>query len=195
MKNPLKTKKTNTPDPIFCTYWWQISLKKEYQQNPNLPILTGYSKMKMQSEAIDPLDCLMSKINMLQKNAWIDKALKIDIFKKPRPATPPNKLTDRLIITLYEFSYEIPAHLISKLPYELKRFLDEFYKARNGVATEIKYLPKPDKTKSKDDLFILSKHNFKNVMELLTWCEKQINNGESKIMVEHFYNKYLTKLV
>ena len=194
MKNDRRNEKNNIPDRIFCTYWWIIHLKKECRTNPDLTQLTGYSKMQNQAENQSPLHCLMNKILMLNKNNWIDKSTHIEIFKKPAPATLPNKQTDRLILTLYSNDYEVPAHLVTQLPYELKKFLDEFYKAKKGEAPTDKLIPIVDKTKSKDDLFILSKHNFKSVKDLVSWCEKQVNNGESRIMVENFYRKYLTKL-
>lgn len=194
MSSTLKTKKKNIPDHVFCTYWWIIHLKQECRTNPNVHNITGYSKFQGQAEALNNIDCLISKILMLNKNLWIEKSTHIEIFKKPAPATLPNKATDRQIITLYANDYEIPIHLIGKIPYGLKKFLDEFYECRRGNATTDKLIPLPDKTKSKDDLFILSKYNFKSIRELLTWCENQIANGESKIMVENFYRKYLPKL-
>ena len=193
MKNYWKSEKKNIPDQINCTYWWIIHIKKECRTNPNVIELKGYSKFQNQAEATDKIQCLCSKILMFEKNNWINRCTHIEIFKKL--GTLPNQTQDRHILTIYPHQYEIPSQLLGKMPQNLRTFIENFYKARNQNIPCENLIPLPDKTKSKDDLFIVSKHNFSNVMELLNWCEKQISNGESKILVESFYKKYLPKLV
>ena len=194
MKNPLQTQKTNVPDPLYCTYWWIIYLKSEARTNPNLEHLTGYSKMQYQAENQSKVNCIIAKINMLEKNNWIAKSTHIEIYKK-NAGELPNKSKDLLILDLFNHDYSIPPNLINWIPYELKKYLKDFYEARNGNATTKALIPLPDKTKSKDDLFVLSKHNFKSVKDLVSWCELQVQNGEARILVENFYRKYLPKLV
>ena len=192
MKNYFKSEKKYIADQSNCTYWWIIYLKPEFRTNPAVQTITGYSKFQNEAEAKDKIQCLCYKILMLNKHNYIDKSTHIEIYKKLSPL--PNRTNDRHLITIKPTHYEIPSVLLGQMPQPLKKFLDEFYKAKTQNKTVENLVPLAKK-ESKDDLFILSKHNFKNVMELYTWCEKQISNGESKIMVEHFYNKYLTKLV
>lgn len=193
MQNYWKSEKKNIPDRLNCTYWWTIHIKKEYRTNEKVDQLTGFSKFQNQAEAMDKIQCLCSKILMLQKNNWIDRSTKIEIYKKISDL--PNIAQDRHILTLYSNQYEIPSELLGKMPNDLRKFLENFYKARNGKEPCENLVPLPKRTKSKDDLFILSKHNFKNTIELVNWCTLQVANGESRILVENFYRKYLPKLV
>ena len=182
-------KQTDKADKANCTYWWYIHLNDDNKRN----ILTGYSKFLNQSEAMRPADCLMSKIEMLQKNNWLTKCTKIDIFRRLSPL--PNAANDMLILTLFPTSYLIPADLLNYYnnDSQVKNFLNNFYQCINE-GKPVKYLrPLADKTKSKDKFFDLSKLHFKKLNELSDYTFKLLNNGHAKGEVEHFYRSAIIK--
>lgn len=193
MKNYFKSEKKYIADQPNCTYWWIIYLKPEFRTNPQVQTITGYSKFQNEAEAKDKIQCLCYKILMLNKHNYIDKSTHIEIYKKLSPL--PNRTNDRLIITIKPTHYEIPSMLVGQMPSTLKTFLDNFYKAKTKNLPVENLVPLPIKKQSKDDLFIVSNHNFKSVLELYNFCEKQIANGEASELVQNFYRKYLPKLV
>jgi hypothetical protein len=183
-------KKKSIPDRLHCSYWWEIMLKND---GVNVKTkLTGYSKFQNEAENIDKLQCLIAKINMFEKNGYLERAEEIYIYKKLGVMPSAN---DRLILILKADRFIVPENLALKMPYYLKTFLDKFYFLRNGGESEkIKnLLPIPDKTRSKDDLFNVSKHFFKSIDQLHTWCTKQVANGENYNVVERFYKNYSQK--
>lgn len=190
MKNLQNRKKV--VDTVHCSYWWIMYLDRSIPSNTK-ETLTGYSKYQNEAEANDKLNCLIAKINMLQKNGWIDKSHKIDIYKKM--GALPSKSDDRLILTLTKNDFYAPENLALKMPFILKSFLDKFYLLRStGDTSKVKYLlPLPDKSYSKDDQYNIKKHFFKSIHDLHTWCEKKLAEGEAKDLVLNFYSNYLLK--
>lgn len=183
-------KKNNVPDKFYCTYWWDINLDPKNPQN-KVSRITGYSKFQGQAEATDKISCLCRKIEMLEKNGYLDRSINIEIYKKL--TTLPSKQNDRLLITLYPNDCEIPQNLVLKIPQELKIFLENFYKARKGLEIKQIHIIPRDKSFSKDDNYNLSKHFFRSLNDLRVWCDKQINAGENYNQVLKFYTNYANK--
>jgi len=181
----------NIADKANSTYWWRINLDTANPQNkPGLLFLLGYSKFQSQAEAINKIDCFCSKVEMLQKHGYIDKATSIEIFEK-RGAFPCEQ-TDIKLIILYKKDFKINPELIGKIDHTIKEFLNKLYTIRNTGRPVENLRPLPEKIK-KDDLYKYDAGKFPTAAALYTWCEKMIAGGENRQRVLSYYREYVLK--
>ncbi len=184
-------KKPMEPDKANCTYWWIIYLNQHPANSPTLKEMTGYSKFQNHAEALDPNNVLMAKIEMFYKNGYLDRSIFIKIYKKVGPF--PNKYKDTLVLTLYPTYYIIPLDIIDRAPRIITNYLKNFY---NAIANnkEIKFLrPLPSKRVSKDDLYDINEHNFKDYNELYAYADKMKAGGQAPGQVNDFIRRYSEK--
>jgi len=184
--------KTNIPDKINCTYWWRINLNNTHPRNQgNNNFLIGYSKFQNQAEALDKTQCLCSKIEMFAKHGYIERCTSIEIYKKLNPM--PSEQDDQLILILYPSEYKIAPNLVGKTSNDFNTFINKYYECINEKKPVVNLRPIPAIDYSKDNLFKIDKHNFKNVLHLYNWCNKQVANGHPVEMVQNFARKYMDK--
>ena len=194
-------KKQKFADKENSTYWWKIFfdkqgahwIEREFKGEENKEILIGYSKFKGDAEARDKISALTSKIEMLSAR-YLDHATKIEIYKKQGRTI--SEKTDTNILTLFRNDCKAPENIVLKMPSELKYFLEDLYKQRKSEAPFVsirKELFKVDKTFSKDMLFDINKIVLRSMLELKSYCDKQISNGEAYDLVLSFYKNYASK--
>lgn len=183
-------------DKANCTFWWRIHLNPNHPDNkPTVTIIDGYSKFVCHNEAKNKEDVLMAKIEMFFKNGYLLRSKSIDIYTKTGPL--PSITQDKHILTLFPKDYIIHEQYVSKMPWRIKEFLKNFYNAiQNG--REVKFLrPLPNKIvipENKDDIYKISKHNFKTHAELYAWSYKQKSLGEPAGLVNAFVKKYIEEV-
>jgi len=186
-------------DKVYSTYYWKIfwspnspdQIEREFKNLPIKNILIGYSKFQGDPEPLHRIDCLMSKIKFLMEN-YLNDALKIEIYTK-KPGNLARFGADPLVITLYDNDILIPAQNVTKLPENLRLFLDEIYRCRRTGETYKK--PEREIDWSKDEIFNINAYSFTKCIDVLNWCNKQIANGFPRPVVEQFYRKYESKLI
>lgn len=179
------------PDKVNCTYWWIINLDMSNPDNKT-EIMHGYSKFQLQDEAKCKSHVFMSKMEMFYKNGYFKRCKSIDIYKRVAPL--PNKQEDPLMITLYPDDYLIPGSFVDQIPLEVKQYLQKFY-GRMLRGMDVQGLrPLKDNTKnSKDNIFDMTKYNFKAFKDLDMWGEKQIASGHAPGIVWGFVRNYSLK--
>lgn len=175
-------------DKIFSTYYWIIYLDPAHpQNNPRIQYMRGYSKAEKQSEARDKDYLLKSKVINLAKHGYLDKCTHIEM--KRRTGNTINESIDKVIFTLYKKDFKIPPEHLDKSSFI--RWLEDLYQAHRKDKNFDGLLSKPKTDFSQDDLFKIEKYKFATLRQLIAQCDRFINFGHPKGMVEGFYTKYL----
>lgn len=183
-------KQQNKPwDRFYSTYYWTIHLDLNNPRN-HAERLTGYSKKVNENEKADKDELLKTKILMLLQNGYLDRSTKIDFYFKTDFAIDKSK--DPCILILMPNAYNIPP---TNGEYMLKRFgvfLNEFYdrKKRGLAMTEL--IPKKKNATNLDDLFDVSKANFKTEAHLYGRAAQLLTYGHPPGQVNQYIDKVRT---
>lgn len=174
-------------DKFYSSYYWNIYLDPDNPRNVT-EMLTGYSKKVNENEAQDKDNLLKSKILNLYTNSYFNNSLKIEFFAKTDFVI--DKKKDPCILILYPNAYKIPP---TNGEYMVKRFgvfLEEFYqRKKKGLAME-GLIPRNGNRTSLDQLFDVTRYNFKTEAHLLSRCAQFLTYGHPSGQVTAFMNKY-----
>jgi len=180
------------PADKTASYWWMIHLNPAHPDNsPNVPHLTGYSKMQNHDEAKDKRTMLQYKVVMLATRGYLKKSLRIEFYAKQKTDLLIDKTNSLLLFTLYPDTFKLEPQYIKY--FDWVTFLNNFYRLiKNGE--DVSYLlPKRKATFSKDDYFDIDKVRCTSIGQLQTYCSKLTRNGHAFGQVNNFYTKYKEK--
>lgn len=180
------------PDRPNSTYWWKMNLDNSHPEN-KVQYLIGYSKWQNQAEAINKIDCLIAKVEMLHRKGYVERSNSIEIYQ--RVGLLPSEATDLKILILYKKDFEINPRLVGNVDYRLKEFLKKIYILVNEKKPVENLIPKKDisQLKTKDSLYDLRRQVHKSIHACYEWCEKMIASGENRERVMSYYINYTLK--
>lgn len=180
-------------DKQNCTYWWMMNLDQTHPDN-EIGILRkpGYGKFQGHDENADKEQLLMAKIEMLDKYGWLEKSDSIEIYKKTGPM--PNYHKDWHIVTLFKTNYIIPDYMQAKIPYSIKKYLQDFYDwiIAGKPVKFLRPIAQPSKNHLKTEEEILNPVNytFRCDTDLQKYGNKLISLGRDPGLVQNFIRKY-----
>lgn len=175
-------------DTEFSTYFWQIHMDYKHVFNTT-PMLTGYSKVRDQSEAQDKDYLLRRKICMLFKNGYFERMKRVEFFFKT--AEVMDKRKAEKILICFPKTYDIPEANHDIIFKKHGMWLKTFYELINSGQSIDDILPKVRREGVDKDQFLnVESHEFPSTGHLYAYAARLSAHGHPPGAVEHFIRQY-----
>lgn len=176
-------------DTTYATYYWKIFLDpKHSRNNPSVEHISGYSKVVLQSEALDIDNLLRRKIHNLLINGYFPRMKRIEFWQRKNFCI--NKSEDPKILILYPTHYDIPEDNHDVIFKKHGVWLKEFYDAYlNNRSTEHLFI-KGKKPMSNDEFLNIHRFNFNGLPQLYSHAARLLTHGHPEGAVNDFIRKY-----